>query len=1378
MSNADWIRRAGLRTPGRWPLVAVALLLLPKSIMAQSPPSYYEYARASSFSYFTNGLLKDERLEPDQADLCLVSSYIYDDWGNKSSVTRANCTGAAGDALFTSRQTTQTWTRATMPTFTVGSRTLTLQTGQFPLDTINAVGHAGQQLFDPRFGQATEAKDANNLTTTVTYDDLGRKVKEVRADGTGTLWRYCILSSSGLDTSSNSAGCSSPEYAPGDAIQYVQSWPISTAGAKIGPWAMVFTDRKGRTIREAQEGFDGDEQPDALRGGAIVRDTVYNAAGAKVIETQPFWYASGSSTNSGSNNVGVTKLVPDVLGRPTAIYVADENAADQDTLVAFGAGTFTGYGAYGKRKAAVTTFTYTAGKTTTTNDLGFARVEEKDPIGEVVRTTDANGAQIVLQYDAFGNLRYTKDPLGNVNYVGYDYRGRKVSSTDRDAGYTTYAYNAIGEMVWQQNQVQRNKSPATSTTFTYDKLGRKVGQIDDEYTSTWVYDQYVDGSACLKGLLCESSTSHGVRKRYWYDSVGRPTSERVDVTGGVSMAQSRTWDATTGRPTSRTWPTGFKVKFDYTTLGFLKQISLPIGALIKPLPSTPGGTPPADVQWDANKVIWRAQAMNAWGKHEAFANSDSADAHALNTRITYKSYTGLDAKRTVGENDWNGMLNQLYGWDSLGRLVTRKDTNGDTGNGDDVNETFVYDKANRLAEYTVAGVDVPGLERTVTLTYNALGMLLKRSDVGAYTYPEVVDGVTTVRPHALQSLRDLGGADTNFTYDATGNLKSASAGKYRTIQYTSFNQPSSDLGVRGPSGSPKHAWQYDEQHGRIKEVRTIATGTMAGVQTSWRWHPDNAGGLGFEYEVSAPSVPSDENPATQQSRHYVSAAGQVIAVFVMDSVLPTLADSAKTPPTLAALTLRKVEGWHVDHLGSLITTTDHRSYARQRYAYDPFGQRRFTTGAADLAQTLEYDWSLATSAGTANGFTGHQHLDDVGLIHMNGRMFDGRLGVFMQADPHVQNPFILQSHNRYIYCMASPMACTDPSGYDWWSGFRDSVLKPVLAIVVAVYAPELIGAMMSSSAYAAGASTAFATYSGGTAVYATVELTTLGTMTSAAVGGFAAGAITSGTLEGATKGAFSAALFAGVGDFLNASGSFSGGTNYGEWSAQGIALHSVAGCVTSVTSGGKCGPGALSAAFSQAALPLKSGLDPYSGTFVSAAIGGTASVLGGGKFANGARTAAYGYLFNCLGHPGACTKADQPAIRQAAANCDGDMACIRGLYVDARQAGMPVPGVDLAQGLVDFADWVSTPFRMFTPAGRMADNAIDGYNIYKSLDTGTDDWFTKAVGMVNSTVMERLLKPIGATFAGNASAVWGKLTESATAAAVATDKRNAKPPGN
>jgi hypothetical protein len=74
----------------------------------------------------------------------------------------------------------------------------------------------------------------------------------------------------------------------------------------------------------------------------------------------------------------------------------------------------------------------------------------------------------------------------------------------------------------------------------------------------------------------------------------------------------------------------------------------------------------------------------------------------------------------------------------------------------------------------------------------------------------------------------------------------------------------------------------------------------------------------------------------------------------------------------------------------------------------------------------------------------------------------------------------------------------------------------------------------------------------------------------------------------------------------------------------------VVGCVTSAASGARCSEGFLSAAFSKAATVSELTPKGGAGLVVSAAVGGTAAALGGGNFANGAVTAAFGYMFNQL----------------------------------------------------------------------------------------------------------------------------------------------------
>lgn len=208
---------------------------------------------------------------------------------------------------------------------------------------------------------------------------------------------------------------------------------------------------------------------------------------------------------------------------------------------------------------------------------------------------------------------------------------------------------------------------------------------------------------------------------------------------------------------------------------------------------------------------------------------------------------------------------------------------------------------------------------------------------------------------------------------ANGILLTANGGKYRTIAYTSFNLPDSQTGAQGPSGTPKYTWLYDESHARIKEVHVDASGT----RTTWYQHPDR--GLAFESETAA-------NGALSQ-RHYLSAAGQTLGVLVSTLALPTLAAGQTAPPApTLPIPLVKVEYWHQDLLDSLITTTDHTGAVTARYAYDPFGKRRLTNGTWDATGALVIDWKSNLNWGTDRGLTGHEQLDDIGLVHMNGRL--------------------------------------------------------------------------------------------------------------------------------------------------------------------------------------------------------------------------------------------------------------------------------------------------------------------------------------------------------------------------------------------------------
>ena len=56
-------------------------------------------------------------------------------------------------------------------------------------------------------------------------------------------------------------------------------------------------------------------------------------------------------------------------------------------------------------------------------------------------------------------------------------------------------------------------------------------------------------------------------------------------------------------------------------------------------------------------------------------------------------------------------------------------------------------------------------------------------------------------------------------------------------------------------------------------------------------------------------------------------------------------------------------------------------------------------------------------------------LDGVGLIHLNGRVYDPTVGRFLSVDPLVRDAAASQSWNGYGYVEGRVLSATDPSGW-------------------------------------------------------------------------------------------------------------------------------------------------------------------------------------------------------------------------------------------------------------------------------------------------------------------------------------------------------------
>jgi hypothetical protein len=73
-----------------------------------------------------------------------------------------------------------------------------------------------------------------------------------------------------------------------------------------------------------------------------------------------------------------------------------------------------------------------------------------------------------------------------------------------------------------------------------------------------------------------------------------------------------------------------------------------------------------------------------------------------------------------------------------------------------------------------------------------------------------------------------------------------------------------------------------------------------------------------------------------------------------------------------------------DHLGSIVAIANETGALIEGGGFNAFGERRANGSATNITQT--------GYASTTRGYTGHEMLDGLDVIHMNGRIYDPTLG--------------------------------------------------------------------------------------------------------------------------------------------------------------------------------------------------------------------------------------------------------------------------------------------------------------------------------------------------------------------------------------------------
>ena len=609
-------------------------------------------------------------------------------------------------------------------------------------------------------------------------------------------------------------------------------------------------------------------------------------------------------------------------------------------------------------------------------------IKRFDVLDRIVDTMTPDGGHTLHDYN--GLLTTITNPLNQTQIRQRDALGREVSITDNLKNTIIFHYDGFG------NLVQSVDSKGNTVQLTYDVRGNKI-QMQDPDMGVWNYVRDALGE------LIKQVDAKNQETKFEYDTTGRLiTRSEPDL---ISKWEYDTCTNGVGKLCITTSSNGYRMAQTYDGLGRPNTKSITVdttyvsnstydpisGRLITQ--TYPQGL---SVRYNYNQLGYlQSVANNSSGNNYWSANQMNAEGQLLVqtygngivSNRTYDSYTGSLKQIITGLGLGDSRVQNIaFEYDALGSMGARKDAN------QKLEEYFSYDGINRLINSMLNSTGAGLIMQTYG--YDDIGNITSRSSLGNYTY-----GGVNMQPHMVKTVSLPNGGTLNYQYDQNGNQISelfkdnsgfAIPNTGRNETYTSFNMPNM---ISSSSGNV--IFQYGPEHQRIKQINKKSTIVYL--------NPDLVGGLLYEKETSA--------SGNIEHRNFITANGQVIAL------VKQLSSGAVSTTYL-----------HRDNLGSTTAVTDEIGQVKELLSYEPFGKRRFNSGSTDPNNTL-------FGQTTARGYTNHEHLEDLELINMNGRIYDPIIGRFISADPNVPHMTDLQSFNRYSYVRNSPMTNDDPSGF-------------------------------------------------------------------------------------------------------------------------------------------------------------------------------------------------------------------------------------------------------------------------------------------------------------------------------------------------------------
>jgi RHS repeat-associated protein len=583
-----------------------------------------------------------------------------------------------------------------------------------------------------------------------------------------------------------------------------------------------------------------------------------------------------------------------------------------------------------------------------------------------VQAPDGSGVQTVY---AVGSVT-SRDQLGAETVRHLDEFGRVVTVEERLRPCPTCA-PAGSVTTYRYDALSRLVSitdPAgNASTNDWDALGRNLKRCDpDRGCQGWTYRD--------DGLPRTRTDAMGQVTRWSYDAIGRPsTREELDPAGVVTRTVTQIYDRDPGTGATQGHSLGHLLREEDTA-----------------------GTA------TSSEAFW----YDAVGRVER--TEKCVDAHCSELGYAF---------------DPTGRLTTLTYPDASGALTAASER-----------VAYTYDAAGRLASVggyvTTLSYDAAGLPTHIgyangvetQLDYDPARLWLDKIEVshpaqGQYFLADYHHDPAGRIDHEV--VHDPTLVEQDFAYDELGRLVTVGSPDPRLRQQFAYN-PIGNMVWNSLLGDyhytdPAHAhavtktdngetYAYDA-NGNMTQARGMMIAWTPDDRVRSIANPSTGVERTFAYDASGQRVrETTPGGTTFTFGRYVERdpAGGLVKYYWAGDLLVARRDAAG------------VVYFHQDQTHSTRLVTDAAGVVVNRYRYAAYGAKQ--SGSETVANDV-------------TTFGGRDAGGEFGLVYMNARWYDPRLGKFLSADSIIPVPYDPQALNRYAYVLNDPVNYWDPSGH-------------------------------------------------------------------------------------------------------------------------------------------------------------------------------------------------------------------------------------------------------------------------------------------------------------------------------------------------------------